>query len=194
MIGPSPQAPAWGDTPMKASSKAQCGFVFISGSVYRRIPLFRHKTPCHIFLRALDAYRRKYRFLVHAYALMPDHYHILLWLPPRHRLVNFLRDFKSFVGRQILEWMHKEGLSQLLAGCELKRVPRRRKDARYCVLQYNNYVKELQGSQALWQKVNYIHFNPVQDDLVLTPEAYSYSSARAYAGKGLSPVKIDLLK
>ncbi len=179
---------------MKASSKAQRGFVFISGSVYRRIPLFRYKTSCEIFLQTLDAYRRKYGFLVHAYALMPDHYHILLWFPPQHRLVSFLRDFKSLVGREILEWMRKQGLSRMLTRCELKRIPRREKDARYCVLQYNNYIKELQGSEALWQKVNYIHFNPVQAGLVSTPEAYSYSSARAYTGKGLSLVKIDLLK
>ena len=179
---------------MKAANKAQCGFVFISGSVYRRIPLFQYRIPCEIFLRTLDAYRRKYGFLVHAYALMPDHYHILLWFPPHHRLVNFLRDFKSLVGRQILEWMRKEELSRLLARFEMKRVPRRQKDARYCVLQYNNYVRGLQGSQALWQKVNYIHFNPVERGLVLAAEAYPYSSARSYAGKGLSPVKIDLLK
>ncbi len=60
-------------------------------------------------------------------------------------------------------------------------------------MQYDNYVKEMQGSQALRQKMNYIHFNPVQAGLVSTPEAYPYSSAKAYAGKGLSPVKIDLL-
>ena len=158
---------------MKASDKARHGFVFISGGVYRRISLFRYKIPCEIFLRALEAYRRKYGFLVHAYAPMPDHCHILLWFPPRRRLVNFLRDFKSLVGRQILEWMRKEGLSRLLARCELKRTPRREKDARYCVLQYDNYVKELQGSQALWQKVNYIHFNPVEAGLASAPEAYS---------------------
>ncbi len=179
---------------MKARDKAQCGFLFISGSVYRRVPLFQYKTPREIFLRALDAYRRKYGFLVHAYALMPDHYHMLLWFPPRHRLVDFLRDFKSLVGKQTLEWMRKQGLSRLLARCELKRTPHRQNEARYCVLQYDNYVKEMQGSQALRQKMNYIHFNPVQAGLVSRPEAYPYSSAKAYAGKGLSPVKIDLLR
>ncbi len=112
---------------MKARDKAQRGFLFISGSVYRRIPLFQHKTPREIFLRALDAYRRKYGFLVHAYALMPDHYHILLYFPPRHRLVDFLRDFKSLVGKQTLEWMRKQGLSRLLARCELKRAPHGRR-------------------------------------------------------------------
>ncbi len=139
------------------------------------------------------SHRRKYGFHVHAYALMPDHYHILLWLPPPDRLADFLRDLKSLVGRQILNWMRRENLSRLLARFEMKRALRRPKDTRYCVLQYGSYVKPLQGSKLLWQKLDYIHANPVQAGLASLPEAYPFSSARVYAGKGSTLVKVDLL-
>jgi REP element-mobilizing transposase RayT len=89
------------------------GFVFISGSVYRRIPIFRYKMACKTFLCALEAYRRKYGFTVHAYALMPNHYHLLLWFPPSEDLTDFLRDFKSLVGKQILNWLRCENLTHL---------------------------------------------------------------------------------
>ncbi len=62
------------------------------------------------------------------------------------------------------------------------------------MLQYKNYVRALQGGQALWETVHYIHLNPVREGLALTPEAYTYSSAQAYAGQGLSIVKIDSLR
>ncbi|MFQ5927921.1 MAG: transposase [Terriglobia bacterium] len=179
---------------MKASKKAHSGFLFISGSTYRRITIFRYKKPCGIFLKTLEAYRRKYALRVYAYALMPNHYHLLLWFPPQHRLVNFLRDFKSLAARQILEWLHHEKLNHLLAHFELKRTPRREKDARYCVFQYNSYVKALLSTQALRQKVEYIHSNPVREGLAPIPEAYRYSSAGAYARKGLSFVKIHRLE
>lgn len=179
---------------MKASKKAHSGFLFISGSTYRRIPVFRYKKPCEIFLESLEAYRRKYEFRVHAYALLPDHYHVLLWFPPDRRPVDFLRDFKSLVAKRILDWLRKERLDRLLARFQLRQTPRRERDARYCVLQYNSYVKTLADSRMLRQKLNYIHSNPVREGLAATPEAYLYSSARAYAEKGLSIIKIDRLE
>jgi putative transposase len=160
------------------------GFVFISGSVYRRIPIFRYKMACKTFLCALEAYRRKYGFTVHAYALMPNHYHLLLWFPPSEDLTDFLRDFKSLVGKQILNWLRCENLTHLVGYF----------DSRYCVLQHGSYVRQLEGGQVLLQKVRYIHFNPVRERLAPVPEAYPFSSARAYTGHGLSLVKVDLLK
>ena len=36
------------------------------------------------------------------------------------------------------------------------------------------------------EKINYIHYNPVEEGLVYRPEDYVYSSARDYSGeKGL---------
>lgn len=179
---------------MKGSKKAHSGLLFISGSTFRRVPVFRHKKASDIFLRALEGYRAKYELRVHAYALLPDHYHLLLWFPPKHELASFLRDFKSLVGRQTVDWLQCENLGELLSHLELKRDRRRGKDARYSILQYNSYIKGVRGSRALRQKLNYIHLNPVRAGLAQTPEAYLYSSARAYLGRGLSLVKIDRLE
>jgi hypothetical protein len=33
------------------------------------------------------------------------------------------------------------------------------------------------------QKLNYIHNNPVEDEIVINPEDYKYSSAMNYAGE-----------
>jgi REP element-mobilizing transposase RayT len=155
------------------------------------VPVFRFRRAAEIFLRTLEAYRRKFGFRVHAYAVMPNHFHMFLWFPPDARLVDFLRDFKSLAGKRILEWLREEKLERLLSRFRLVRAPRREKDAHYCVLQYNSHVKPIVGISAIRQKIEYIHANPVREGLAATPEAYPYSSARAYAGKGLSLVKID---
>jgi REP element-mobilizing transposase RayT len=178
---------------MRVSNKDRSGFLFVSGSANRRIPLFRHPEACGIFLRTLDLYRQKSGFRVHAYVLMPEHYHLLLWLPPRGRFVDFLRDFKSFAGQRLIGWMREGGMGPLLARFEVRRRPQRRKDARHCVLQHGNYVKELAGERILWQKINYIHENPVRAGLVSRPEAYFYSSARTYAARKVGLVHVDVL-
>jgi len=147
-----------------------------------------------LFLSTLEAYRRKYNFRVHAYALLPDHYHLMVSFPPHKELVNFLRDFKSMVGKKVVAWLLEEKLDGLLACFQLRKVRRRPRDAQYCVLQYNSYVKPVLGVAAIRQKLQYIHLNPVRAGLAATPEAYPYSSAPAYAGKGLTWVKIDRLE
>ena len=179
---------------IKGTHKARSGFLFISGSTHRRIPLFRYRRACDIFLKTLEAYREKYALRIHAYALMPDHYHLLLWFPPEHDLVDLLRDFKSLVGGKIVEWLKREKLDALLAHFQLKNAPRRTRDARYCILQYNSYIKSVVGSSAMEQTLNYIHQNPVREGLVESPEEYPYSSGGAYAGKRFGPVKVGRLE
>ncbi|HXE74534.1 MAG TPA: transposase [Candidatus Xenobia bacterium] len=175
-------------------TNVKSGYLFITGSVYRRIPIFRYSAPCRIFLRSLEAYRRSYGLRLHAYVLMPDHYHLLLWFPPERRLADFLRDFKSLAGKQIIDWLRREKLEQLLDRFRLARPPKQRRDARSSILQQKTHVKVLSTSRALGQKIEYIHMNPVVERLAESPHLYLHSSARAYAGTELTPAKVDLLE
>ncbi|MFQ5817285.1 MAG: transposase [Terriglobia bacterium] len=188
----SPAAPAAGK--LKATHKARVGFLFISATTYRRLPLFRYRRPCQIFFENLEFYHRKYNFRLHAYVLMPNHFHLLINFPADRRLADFLRDFKSAVGIQILDWLKTEGRTQLLSRLALNRSPQRRKDPRYAVWQRDSYITPLVSTKLLRQRLNYIHANPIREGLAATPEAYPYSSARAYTGKGLSLAKIDPLE
>ncbi len=179
----------------KPSNVGLHGFLFVSGSVFHRVPLFKQSEPCEIFLRALDAYRCKFDFRVHAYVVMPEHYHFLVWFPRERRVTDFLRDFKSLVGKQVLDWMRLEQLSALMSRFRLESVPNRRRDPRFCVLQYGNVVKPFEGgARVLMQKVNYIHENPVRAGLASKAEDYPYSSMRAYLGEQSFLVQVDVLK
>ena len=54
-----------------------------------------------------------------------------------------------------------------------------------------NHVEEIYTQEFLWQKINYIHQNPVRAEFVARPEDYLYSSAQNYAGdKGLLDVNV----
>jgi REP-associated tyrosine transposase len=174
---------------MTSLARPSHGLILFSGAVYRRIPLFRDSEPCEIFLRLLESYRIRYGVTVFAYVLMPDHFHLLLHFPPERRLADFLRDFKSLAGKQILEWIRDHRRQKLLALFELKRTRRRLRDPRYCILQYRSHLKRLKGS-ALRAAVRYIHLNPVRAELVESPEDYPWSSASVYSGKRQSVVQI----
>ena len=46
---------------------------------------------------------------------------------------------------------------------------------------HRNHPIELFSNKFIWQRLNYIHNNPVKKGLVEYPEDYLYSSARNYA-------------
>jgi REP element-mobilizing transposase RayT len=179
---------------MKGTFKAQTGHLFISGSAYRRTPIFRNAKASDLFLQTLEAYRRKYGFLILGYVLMPDHYHLLVWFPENGRFVDFLRDFKSLVGRRIIDWLKEENLVRLLARFQIAHPRQRRRDAKYCVLQYNNYIKAILTPEGLWKTLEYIHLNPVKAGLACAPEDYALSSAGDYIGKKSKIVEVERMR
>lgn len=168
--------------------------LFISGNIARRVPLFRVWPEANrIFVKNIDFYRKKFGFLLLGYVLMPDHYHLLLTIKPSTSMVAFLRDFKSFVGRQIVVGLGKTGRDDLLKRFRLAGQPRRRKDARYKVLQPDNHIVEVFTPRVLRNKLEYIHNNPVKKGLVSQPGQWKYSSWRAYELSDETPIRIDRL-
>jgi REP element-mobilizing transposase RayT len=174
-------------------SKPSSGFLFISGGVYRRIPLFQEPAVARIFLETLESYRTKYELLVHAYSVMPDHYHLLIWFPEGLALRAFLRDFKSLAGKMILEWLSNSD-PLLMRRFLVSNAPRRKKDSRYCILQHGNYVKALRDLRAAISVVNYIHLNAVKAGLAAREELYAFSSAPFYTANGKSLVTLDWIE
>src|SRR5271155_3260564 len=54
---------------------------FITCSCYRRLPLLRSARSRDRFLSVLDQTRKRYRFVVVGYVVMPEHIHLLLSEP-----------------------------------------------------------------------------------------------------------------
>ena len=56
---------------------------FVTCSCYRRRPLLANERARDVFLRIFEQVRRKYRFEVVGYVVMPEHFHILIGEPYR---------------------------------------------------------------------------------------------------------------
>ncbi|MFT6019493.1 MAG: putative transposase [Patescibacteria group bacterium] len=63
---------------------------------------------------------------------------------------------------------------------------------KYQFWQSDNHPIALFTPKVIWQKINYIHMNPVVEGIVLKREEYCYSFANNYAGEeGL--LKVELM-
>ncbi len=56
---------------------------FITTSCHRRLPLLGNPRNRDLFLRVLEQVRRRYRFVVLGYVVMPEHVHLLMGEPQR---------------------------------------------------------------------------------------------------------------
>ncbi len=54
---------------------------FITGSCYPRQPELGSAWRRDLFVKILEEARRKYRFVVHGYVVMPEHFHLLITEP-----------------------------------------------------------------------------------------------------------------
>lgn len=124
---------------------------FVTFSCYQRQPLLKCDHSRTVFEETLEQLRKRHRFLVFGYVLMPEHVHLLLSEPKLHPLATTLSVLKGET-------------SKLLKGNRPQFWQTRYYD--FNVLTWNKH----------WEKLNYMHQNPVQRGFVLEPEDWSWAA------------------
>jgi putative transposase len=146
---------------------------FVTFSCYRRLPLLAIARRRDLFLRALEAVRRQYRFLVVGYIVMPEHVHLLVSEPERRDLSVVLKVLKQAVARRVLAGLRRRNPRQgeLFADASIPR----------CFWQARFYDFNVWTEKKRVEKLRYMHRNPVTRGLVASAEQWRWSSFRAYA-------------
>ncbi len=67
----------------------------VTSATWERRPLFRSERMARLFLEVLYAYREQASFRLHEFALMPDHFHLLVSLPPGLTLEKMVQRVKG---------------------------------------------------------------------------------------------------
>jgi len=118
---------------------------------------------------------------------MTNHLHLISRTKEDHHLSDFLRDFKKFTAKRIVESFKIISESrQDWIEYRFKYHTNFKSERNYQIWKEGNEAKELTSNDMLDQKIEYIHQNPVRAEIVWEPEHYIYSSAIDYAGgKGL---------
>ena len=75
---------------------------FITCSCYQRQPLLGTARRRHLFLRVFEQTRRRYRFVVLGFVVMPEHIHLLLSEPHRHIPSLAMQALKLAFARRVL--------------------------------------------------------------------------------------------
>ena len=126
---------------------------FITFSCYNREPYLNTPIARDIFLDSLELTRRRYRFEVRGYVVMPEHIHLLVSEPPGTPLSKALQSLKLSVSKRLTQrpFWHTRYYD-------------------FNVFTHNKRV----------EKLKYMHRNPVTRGLVEDPEDWHWSTYRRY--------------
>jgi putative transposase len=154
---------------------------YLTGNVARRLPIFEQVVCCEAFIDVCTTLREEWPFKLLAYVLMPDHMHLIV-NPKDGRIRELAGTLKSLSARRIID--QASGFSFL----------RERPDADgsiHQVWQESFKALPLWSDWLIWQKINYIHNNPLKSGLVRSAADYHWSSFRSFYFEECEPIKVD---
>ncbi len=126
---------------------------------------------------------------VFAWCIMTSHVHLVFRSAGEYKPEDLLGDIKRFTNRKIIQAIienPKESRKEWLLEQFKKAAEQSSNVNKYQFWRHDNKPIELWSNKVIAEKINYIHYNPVEEGLVYRPEDYVYSSARDYSGeKGL---------
>lgn len=126
-----------------------------------------------------------------AYVIMPNHVHTII-SRTNGNVSGILRDYKQYTSRKITEILCQRGKSQILSLFK-SAAKHDEKGNQYKVWQSGSHSQLMDYDEKLFQKIEYIHNNPVRKGFVGAPEHWTYSSARNYINNDNSIIEIQKL-
>ena len=150
---------------------------FVTGNFLDRTPVFKQELCCRSFLDTLATLLEEWPCKLIAYVLMPDHTHLIV-NPKDGRIKEFTGKLKSLSAKAIIT---------AAQGIEFKQDS----EGSLHVWQESFKAIPLWSAWMIWQKINYIHANPVKAHLVASARAYRWSSFRAFYSGSEEPLKVD---
>ncbi len=135
-------------------------------------PLFADPDRAALFFRVLGGLRQRLGFRLHAYVVLPDRVRLILGVPGadmrsvRHSVQRlksrFARELNARSGRLGLVWQDADQTLPLGSADDVRR------------------------------RADFLHHNPVMAGLACEPGEWRWSSYRAWAGRGRTPLSVDL--
>ena len=159
---------------------------FLTFTVVGWIDVFTRSRYSDIVINSLKFCEENKGLDVFAYVIMPSHMHMVA----RHedgKLNEIIRDFKSFTAKEIIrsiENEHGESRKGWLINLFKDHAKSTKQNKTYQFWQKTSHPIELISPEMIDQKIDYIHNNPVEAELVTDPFSWVYSSANV-----MSPLK-----
>jgi REP element-mobilizing transposase RayT len=159
---------------------------FMTCSIVGWLPVFTRPEIVNIVFDSWRHIQKERAFRLFGYVILENHLHLIGSAPD---LSDVMQRFKSFTARKIIDRLEAKGEKTLLAQLRSHKMLIK-KESDYQLWQEGNHPQQIQDDEMMWQKLQYVHDNPLRRGYVDDPLHWRYSSARNYARQ---PALIDVV-
>ncbi len=157
-------------------------------SCFHRIALFARERSCQWMLDALALGRSRREYDLWAYVIMPEHVHLVIRPLSNVKISAILTTLKQSVSKRALLWL-RGNAPNVLSRLE-DRQPNGMSAYRFWQ-RGGGYDRNLRTAADAYEKIEYVHNNPVRRELAASAEEWPWSSCRAWQTGGDVPIPID---
>jgi len=161
---------------------------FCTMSVLEWIDIFTRPVYFDLLVDSLCFCQKNKGLNLFGFVFMTNHIHLIFSTIEGHSAEVFLRDFKKWTTRAVVEEVEREPrryIKNLLSTTIFKK----RANA-IQVWQPGNFSEIVGSAKFFLQKLNYVHMNPVRKGYVTRPEDWKYSSARNWIKNDHSLIRV----
>ena len=165
---------------------------FVSFATVNWIDVFTRKIYCDIVVDSLRYCIENKGLELYAWCIMSNHMHLIIGTE-NGNLSNIIRDMKRHTSKQLLKAITEnpqESRKEWMLWLFKRAGEHNSNNENYQFWQQNNHPIELSTEEMFDQRIDYLHYNPVESGAVTNPQDYLYSSAIDYYTdqKGLLPI------
>ncbi len=171
------------------------GIYFITTTTVGWVDVFTRPELKQVLIGSLRYCQKEKGLIIHGWCLMSSHLHMII-SSAGERLPDIMRDFKKFTSRKVIELIDTSNESRRAWMLELfgEVADHLERVRHYKLWQDGNHPILLTKVKFTRQKLDYIHNNPVAEEIVDDPSYYLYSSARDYYGNGKGYLAIEFIE
>ena len=119
-------------------------------------PLLEQDRFKDIIIESMTFLSKAERVNIYAFVIMPNHLHLIWQIMGEHKREDVQRDFLKYTAQQMLKVLRNE--KSQLQGELLVHA----KDRKFQIWERNSLSIPLWSDKVMWQKLEYIHYNPVK--------------------------------
>jgi len=155
---------------------------FLTMTVVNWIDIFTRQNHRDAVIESLKYCQKEKGLVLFAYCIMSNHIHLMANTNEPFLLKDTIRDFKKFTSKKIIDQIQNDPESRREWMLKLfeEEADTSVKHKNYKFWQEGNHAIELFSEKFVWDKINYIHNNPVEAGFVKQSWEWVYSSATNY--------------
>ena len=171
------------------------GTYFVTTTTVGWVDVFTRPELKMVIIDSLKYCQQEKGLVINAWCLMTSHLHMIV-RTTGDPLENIMRDFKKFTSKKIIEMIDSphESRRDWMLNLFSEVADHLARLRQYKVWQDGTHPILLTKPKFTIQKLEYIHNNPVAEEIVDDPSHYLYSSARDYFGSGKGLLELEFIE